>query len=382
MKFLSICLLAAFAFAADEKNYQQALALIDGRNYQEALAKLQAEIQGRTERADAALYWRAYSLSKLGELAAAEESLAELSAKFGTSSWRRDAAALQLEIQQARGQKVSPETQTDENLKLMAIQGLLAADPERSVPLLEKLLNDPAKSIKLKEKALFVLTQTDNAKAREVTARIAKGNANPELRKVAIRNLGFGGKRNGALLEEVYRSSSDVALKKDVLHSFMVSGDRDRLFELAKSEKDPSLRASAIQWLGVAGGRDQLVQLYGSESSAAVKKDILHGLMVSGGKEQLLALAKAEKEESLRGQAVQSMGIAGGRAELVQLYHSEANGKIKRAALHGLFLAGSAKELVAIARAEKDPGLKSEAVRKLSLMRAKEATELFEEILK
>jgi hypothetical protein len=379
---LTVALLAQPSRAADEKTYQQALSHIDAREYREALAKLKAEIEAMSSRADAALYWSAYAQNKLGDRAAALRELAQLEAKFASSRWMNDARALQLEIKQASGQKVSPEAQADEDLKLMAIQGLMNADPERSIPLLEKLINDASKSQKLKEKALFVLTQTGNAKAMELTANIAKGNANPELRKTAIRNLGIGGKKNAALLEDVYNSTNDASVKKDILHSYMVMGDRERLFALAKGEKDEALRGSAIHWLGVSGGKDQLAQLYATETSPKIKKDIQHGLMVSGARDQLFTLAKTEKDETLRGSAIHWLGVSGGRDQLVQLYGTESSAKVKRDILHGLFVSGGAKQIIEVARAEKDPELRREAVKRLSLMNSKEATEFMMEILK
>ncbi len=380
---LSLALILALALcAADEKSYQQALSHIDSREYREALAKLKAEVEAKTARADAALYWTAYAQNKLGERAAALASIEALRAQYAASRWMTDARALQLEIKQASGQQVSPDAQADEDLKLMAIQGLMNADPERSIPLLEKLINDPAKSVKLKEKAMFVLTQTGSPKAMELTANIAKGNANPELRKSAIRNLGIGGKKNAALLEDVYKSTSDPTVKKDVLHSFMIMGDRAKLLNLAKTEKDEKLRGSAIHWLGVSGGRDELAQLYSTESSAVVKKDILHGLMVSGSRDQLFNLAKTEKDESLRGQAIHWLGVSGGKEQLAQLYSTETSAKVKKDILHGLFVGGGAKQIVEVARAEKDPELKREAVKRLSLMGSKDATDFMMEILK
>ncbi|MEJ1932158.1 HEAT repeat domain-containing protein [Nostoc sp. NIES-2111] len=382
MKLSLALLLAGCLCAADEKAYQQALSHIDSREYREALAKLKAEVEANTNRADAALYWSAYAQNKLGDRNAALAALEALQSRYASSRWMSDARALQLEIKQASGQPVSPEAQADEDLKLMAIQGLMNADPERSIPLLEKLLNDPAKSAKLKEKALFVLTQTGSPKAMELTASIAKGNTNPELRKSAIRNLGIGGKKNGALLEDIYKNAPDATVKKDILQSFMIMGDRPRLLALAKSEKDEKLRGSAIHWLGVSGGRDELAQLYASESTPALKKDILHGLMLAGARDQLFQLAKGEKDESLRGSAIHWLGVSGGKDQLAQLYATESSPKVKKDILHGLFVGGGARQIIEVARAEKDPELKREAVKRLSLMNSKEASDFMLELLK
>ena len=305
-------LLMAVAFLkgadADEKNYQAALSMIDSKDYQAALTKLQVEMQAQGSRMDAAMYWMAYAQNKLGDKTAALKMLAEMQAKHGKSQWMDDARALQLEINQASGKKISPEDQADEDLKLMAIQGLMHADPGRSVPLLEEILNSQ-KSLKLKKQALFVLSQSGNAKAQETVGKIAKGNNNPELQKLAIHNLGIGGKRNAPILEEVYNSASDVGVKKEVLHSFMIMGERERLVRLATTEKIEDLRLAAIHWLGVSGGKESLVQLYGNETSVKVKKQIMHGLFVGGGAKELVQVARAEKDIQLKKEAVRMLSM-------------------------------------------------------------------------
>ncbi len=306
--FLSLMMTGAMLLAADEKNYQAALSLIDSKDYQEALVKLNSEIQGMTQRADAAMYWSAYASNKLGDTTMALKRLSEMQAKFAASRWMNDARALQLEINQATGKKVSPEEQADEELKLMAIQGLMNADPERSLPLLEEILNSQ-KSLKLKKQALFVLSQSGNAKAQETVGRIAKGNSNPELQKLAIHNLGIGGKRNAPILEDVYKAATDPSVKKEVLHSFMLMGDKERLFNLAKTEKSEDLKSSAIHWLGVSGGRDQLAQLYPAETNPKVRKEILHGLFIGGAAKQLVEVARQEKDMQLKKDAVRWLSM-------------------------------------------------------------------------
>jgi hypothetical protein len=307
---LSLLMAGALVMSAeaDEKNYQAALSLIDGKEYQEALVKLGAEIQSMSSRADAAMYWSAYASNKLGDRTAALKQLTNLQTKFSTSKWANDARALQLEINQASGKKISPEDQSDEELKLMAIQGLMNADASRSVPLIEGILNSQ-KSLKLKKQALFVLGQSGDPKAQELIGKVAKGNSNPELQKLAIHNLGIGGKRNGAILEDVYKSASEISVKKEILHSFMIMGDKERLLGLAKAEKNEDLKSSSIHWLGVSGGREMLAQLYSAEASVKLKKDIIHGLFICGGAKELVQVARSEKDIQIKKEAVRYLTL-------------------------------------------------------------------------
>src|SRR5438093_1331475 len=80
--------------------------------------------------------------------------------------------------------------QTDEELKLYAINALVDSDPERAIPLLEKLLNDSKNPPRLKERALFVLARSRSDKAQEIVGRYAKGGSNPDLQLRAVEYLG------------------------------------------------------------------------------------------------------------------------------------------------------------------------------------------------
>src|SRR6185295_4519060 len=100
--------------------------------------------------------------------------------------------ALDVEVRQAAGKPVSPESATDEDLKLMALQGLMNSDSDRALPLLEKLLHS-SQSPKIKERALFVLTQSDSARAKQIVVDIAKGSSNPDLQMKAVHYLGVMG---------------------------------------------------------------------------------------------------------------------------------------------------------------------------------------------
>ena len=74
-------------------------------------------------------------------------------------------------------------------MKLLALNSLANSDPERTVPMLEKLLKS-GNSARLKERALFVLAQSRSQKARDLMAQIARGNYNPDLQLKAVEYLG------------------------------------------------------------------------------------------------------------------------------------------------------------------------------------------------
>jgi TolA-binding protein len=322
--------LKAWNFDIDSGSYEAGKSALDNYSYEKAIERFDKVISGKnpSSRADGAYYWKAYSLNKLGKRDEALAALAELTKQFPQSGWLNDAKALQAEVQQAKGQPVSPENQADEDLKLYAINALINSDADRAVPLLEGLLSNPKMSPRLKERALFVLAQSRSDKAHEIVGRYAKGGSNPDLQLTAVRYLGsYRSKESRQLLSEVYASVNDVNVKRAVLRSYENSRDIEHLTAIAKSEQNMDLRREAIRQLGNIRD-DQTV------------------------------------------------------ANLVSIYGAQSDKEIKTEIINSLGNQGAAKQIIECARQESDPDLKKTAVRRLSEMRSKEATDFLMEILK
>lgn len=357
---------------------------LDEERYEKAAARFKALADMNGPQTDAALYWIAYADNRLGKRDAALAAIADLKHRFPQSRWQKDASALEIEVRQSTGQPVKPADQSDEELKMLAIQGLMSSDPERTFPLLEKVINGSG-SPKEKSKALFVLAQSGSPQAREILGRIARGQTNPDLQRKAVEYLGlFGGAQSRQTLAEVYASSSDASVKHAILRSYMIGGDHERLFAAAKSEKDESLRREAIRQLGLVHGTSELEQLYQTETSTDIRREILQAFFLAGDSGRLVKAAQGEKDPELRRAAIRNLGLIhsddSGKA-LQEIYGKETDHALKAEVLNAYFLQGNAKALVAIARSEKDPELKKTAVSKLSLMHSKEGTDYLMELL-
>lgn len=343
-----------------------------------------AELKG--PRTDGALYWKAYAQNRLGQRPESLQTIAELLKGFPASRYIQQAKALEVEVRRDAGQPVRPETQADEEIKLMALQGLQHSDPERAIPMLEGILQGTA-SPKLKARALFVLAQSDSPRARAALASVAKGNTLPDLQERAIQYLGVhGGRENRALLSEIYAASNDIGIKRRVLRAFMVAGEKDRVMAAATGEQVPELRSEAVRQLGVMGAHAELAQLYQKETSLEVKKQILQAMFVGGDATRLIELARSEPNPDLRRTAVRNLGLIGSQrtgAALVEIYTKDNDREIRRAVIQGLFIQNNAESLVALARKEPtNSEMKREIVQKLTLMRSKVAADYLMELIK
>jgi hypothetical protein len=374
---------------SEERNievYRSGTGEVDEHRYEKAVENFDRVIANKWSRADGAFYWKAYALNKLGKRDEALAALAEIPKQFPQSRWISDANALKVEIQQASGNPVSPESQSDEDLKLIAISSLMNAEPERTIPLLEKVLSDPKNNLGLKSRALFVLAQNRSDKAREIVTQYAKNGANPDLQIRAVQYLGtFRSPASQQALADVYAANNDLAVRRAVLRSMATSRDSAHLFAAVKSESNADLRREAIRSLGSMRAANELSQLYASETNAELKDAILMSLMASRDMEKLMEIAKTEKNAELRGDAIRYLGSMHDDKSadaLSSLYIGETEKNVKMQIIRGLGQQGAGKQLVAITRSEKDLELKKECVQWLGRMHgSKEATDYLMELI-
>lgn len=337
-----------------DRIYRQGMELLDRRQWDKAVEAFEAVAAAKAERADGALYWKAYSQHKLGRREDALASLARLRSEYGSSAWLNDARQLEQEVRKATGQRVSPEQEADEDLKLLAINSLIHSEPERAVPLLEKILTGSGQP-RLRERALFVLAQTNWPKGVEVLSKAARGGLNPDLQMKALEYLGARSKENAPLLAEVYASSTDRNVKR-----------------------------AALDGLGNAKAEPELWKIYQSESAPELKKQIVESLARARAYDRLFELAKTERDPVVLREVIESLGRVKDERTTEALRAAYANHtdiEVRKEVIDSLFRQGNAPVLIEIARKESEPKLKREVVEALSRMRSKEANDFLVELL-
>jgi HEAT repeat protein len=371
---------------ADEASlYADGTRAIDENRWPDAAGLFDRVAQMHGEHAEGALYWKAYAENKEGQSANALSTCGELRKSYPKSRWLDECGALEIEIRGKSGQPVSPQAETDENLKLLALNALMQQDQEQAVPILQKILSGN-QSDELKSRALFVLAQSQSPQAQALISQIAQGQSGPALQIKAIRMLATQGKRSDETLASIYQHSTDVQVKRVILQSYLITGDSSKLLEAARQETNPELVKTAIHTLGAMSAGQDLLTMYRATNNAQTKADIINSLIPAGhnGVAPLTEIAQSEQDPELQRKAIRNLGIAGGMSvapALVTTYQKNTDVETKRAAAQALFLANDAQDLVTLARAEKDIEMKKYLVQQLSLMHDQEATKYMLEIL-
>ena len=328
---------------------------------------------------DTALYWEAYTLAQAKRTTEAKGAVERLRREFPDSRWSRDADALLAQIKPAATRDAGA---MDDDLADTALQGLMSAPPERALPILKKVLAGQ-RSLKVKKRALFVLSQIQSAEAMNVVLDTAKSAREPELRREAIRMLGISGEKTAIeRLAEIYSASNNASEKAGVIEAWLIAGRKDLLLKTARGESDPAARRKAIEALGALGASDELRQLFDSTQDAANRRAIIHSLGVAGNTDALAAIAgNTTLPENERIEAMHALGIAGDRGAqttLVDLYAKANTPALRDAVLHGLLVAGDSAAVTKLYRGARTTEEKKALLRVLTMMDDDEAIDLIE----
>jgi len=366
---------------AEEDVYASGQDALSEGEYDQAVKDFDSVIRLHGRKADAAMYWKAYALNKAGNKTQAQATINDLRKAYPQSRWLGEAAKLEVEM---KGAAVDVGSVPDEETKLLALRALMNTEPDKALPILDKVIHGNS-SPRMKDQALFVLSQNPSDKAQEILLSLAKANNDPDLQSRAIRYIGMNGtQRNRAILREIYNSATDSNVKKAVFKGWLMSGGKEDVLAVARTEKSPELRKEAIRYLGMMGGRSELREMYKSSPDAETRGAVVHAMLLNGDAEGLIEIIKVEKDPEVLAAAIKTLGLVGGQESLgglTDIYSSHSEIEIKKQVIHALFLHGAGKEMVALARKETNPELKRELISKMSLMRSPEITQYMMELL-
>ncbi len=250
-----LCTLFLFAAAMNgqrsrgDRTYEEGTRALDRGKWEDAAQLFAQEASSKGQHADAALYWKAYAESKLGRRDAAVSDLAALRRDYASSRWINDAQALEVEVKQQSGSPVNPNAEGTDDLKMLALNGLLHSDPEQAIPIIDKILRQST-SRQLKERALFVLTQSRSPKAMQILRDAANGAYNPDVQVKAIHMYGIG-QGNSDDLVKIYNSAKEREVKREVVNALFIQHNAKAMIELARKEQDPSLKKDVVEKLSL-----------------------------------------------------------------------------------------------------------------------------------
>jgi hypothetical protein len=379
----------AYDYRMGGGDYNAGKDLMNRRQYEQAIVRFDRVIAQKGERVDGALYHKAYSQYKLGKMEDALATIATLRKEHPQSAYLQDAKVLESDARRMSGKPVNPADVDDDELKILAINGLLRTDPARAVDAAEIQLNK-TNSLGLKRQALYILAQSTLPKAYEVLLSYAKGGGNPDLQLEAIRYLAANRNKQStsADLMNIYQNTSNTDVKLAIIGALRTSGNQVALQQIMTNNTAPvAIRTSALNGLTGSLSPQDLWTLYEKETNKDLKMQMVSAFGSMQAVDQLSRIVKTEKDPEIRRRALRSLGNMKTEKTgqmLVDLYGSEQDVEAKRSIISSLGNQNNAEGLVAIARKESSLALKTDIVRKLSEMapRNKVAADYLMEIIK
>ena len=266
----------AAATGATDDAYAAGTQAMNQQRWNDAVADFDKVINAHGRRADAALYWKAYSLNKLGNRQIAISTCDQLLAQFPDSHWNRDCKALAIDmhlqvyipdIQVDPNIQVNPKINVEprihmemrpgrddpnEDIKMLALNSLLRQEPAKALPILRNILSDSKSTPDMKHRAIFILAQNKSPEAQSILHDAVTGKMDPSLQREAIQSMAvFEGKRANDTLAEVYRTTTDPEVKRAVINAFFITQDAPRMVALARNEKDLDMKRDIVSRLAL-----------------------------------------------------------------------------------------------------------------------------------
>lgn len=221
-----------------------------------------------------------------------------------------------------------------EVLKIAALEALLAAPPDRALPLVTKVL-DAENTTDVKEAALFVLSQINLPEAREKLLEIARS-GDPELSAEAVRMIGISGDPDAMAGLNALYSAGDEEMRDAVLEAYLIAGDTDAVYDIAANASNADEFETAVEILGAMGATEELRSL--SETSGYTE-ELIQALGIAGGddvNQTLMDIYRSAETDDIREAALEGMMISGYGEGVLELYKESSDINEKRELLQML----------------------------------------------
>jgi len=266
----------------------------------------------------------------------------------------------------------------NEELKIAALEALMAAPSERALPIVIRVLEGNG-SDDMKESALFVLSQIDHPDASAYLTKLAQSGTG-ELRLETIRMIGINGGNALSELPAIY-ASGDSDVREAVLEAYLIAGDVKGIYELAINAENNDDFEDAVEMLGAMGATDELKKI---RESAGVSDAIITAYIVSGDADALRELALDSSDLEQQANAIEALGIVGAddaEALLTQIYQQAESELIKEAALDGMLIGDFDDGVLQLYRASTDVSEKRELLERLVIMDSDQVMDIIDEAL-
>ena len=266
-----------------------------------------------------------------------------------------------------------------DELKIAALEALMAAPADRALPLATKALRGN-NSHEVKEAALFVLSQIDNDEAYGILLETAQQDEG-EIRYEAIRMIGINGNEEALSQLRAIFDSGDEETQEAVLEAYLIADHTDGVYEIAVTTESDEVFSEAVEILGAMGAHEELRRL---RESRGVSEDLIEAYMIADDVESLRAIALDMSDPDLQAEAIEALGVVGAEgtdAMLLEIYKGSDSEDIRDAALEGLMIGDFDEAVLQLYRESTDASEKRQLLQYLVIMDSDAIYEVINEAL-
>ena len=292
--------------------------------------------------------------------------------------FQRIMIAISLTALAAGGSALAQDDDADE-LKIAALEALIAAPPERALPTISRVLQGN-NSDEVKESALFILSQIDRPEAQALLMQTVR-EADGDLREEAIQMVGIGGNPGSlAELREIY-PVVDIEAKEAILEALMIADQPEAVLEIAIAAETEAEFEAAVEMLAVMDATEQLRQV---RERRGVSEGLIEAYAISGDYESLRELALDASNPDQQVQAIEALGIVGNEnadSTLMEIYRGSDNSEVREAALEGMLISGYDDGVLELYRSSDDTAEKRRLLEYLVMMDSDEIWDIIDAAL-
>jgi HEAT repeat protein len=388
---------------AAKKAYREARKALNDGQYKNAAELFEQVYQEHRDSryAAEAMYYRAFALNRMGgksDLRNARRVLEIHLDKYSDTGKREDATALYYKVLEqlaSMGDEDAArqladyteehiereswgESDVDMEEKMAALNALINMNPDKAMTVLEKIFeNKDPENAALREKAVWLLSQSDSDESIDMLVDIARNDPDSDVQEQAVFWLSqTHSEKAVGVLEELLLESDDPDIQEKAIFALSQTGSDRAFAALRKIALDDTqsqhLRENAIFWLGQQGGRESVVflkELYGQLDDPDLKDKVIFSVSQnSHSGDWLMEIVADEKEAvEVRKQALFWAGQTGAVDVdgIVNVYKKSKNMELREQAIFALSQSHgdeAIEAMIELARTEKNRELRKQLV--------------------
>lgn len=336
-KFILLALLltaAANGLAQDNQanhTYQEAYNLILDEKWSAAIPALERVVKDypQSDWIDDARFWQCYAREKSDrDLESAFACYQDFLDNYPDSKWVKDAKANMIRLgerlERSGKREYGPRIRAmrgekDEEVALAALMALQQMGDDKSLPVIIRLY-DKTTNEAVREKIVFVLSQSEAPEAEKKLIEIAQSDKDTDVREKAVFWLGQRGdsKECFEALKAIAMNDADQDVREKAIFALSQVPDGKGMpvvIEIARKHSDPEMREKAVFWISQMDDNTAalkiLTEILRQDPELDVREKALFALTQlsdDAGVPVLIEVAKKDPDQELRKKAIFWLG--------------------------------------------------------------------------